>query len=235
MISIIVPIYKEKNIYNFVYNFIKKLKKKKINIYEILLVNNGSDNFSLSQTSRITKKFWRCKQYIHKEANYGEAIKIGLKKCKGDIIAILECDFLSVQFLLNSKDLIGSKLKDLVIGSKTHSESVDQRGFLRVFLTYIFNKFLQNVINVKSSDTHGVKIISKKLKDLILKNCKSSGEMFQTEIVIMSEFLNVNIAEIPVKIYEKRSTEFSIYKRLFKYLLVMIQLYKIKNREYKII
>ena len=79
MISIIIPIYKETSVYFILKNFKKKLEKKFKN-FEIIIVNNGSDNKTLNETMKFSNEFKCAKNYKLKNPNYGKAIELGLKK-----------------------------------------------------------------------------------------------------------------------------------------------------------
>ena len=55
MISIIIPIYKEKSLYSVI-NTLRK-NRKKFNNFEIILVNNGSDSDTLNESKKISSDF----------------------------------------------------------------------------------------------------------------------------------------------------------------------------------
>lgn len=228
MISIIIPIYKEKSLYSVI-NTLRKKIEKKFNNFEIILVNNGSDSDTLNESKKISSDFKFIKNYILKDPNYGKALKVGLKKSTKPISIILEFDFLNYKFLIKSIKKINFKKASLVLGSKTHQKSKDKRGILRVLMTYVFNKLLFLVLNVRASDTHGLKAITKDLRKKILKNCKSSNHAYQTEIVLVAEKLKFKIEEIPVEISESRPTKLNVFFRVLTYLLIIKELYFLKK------
>ena len=231
MISIIIPIYKETSVYFILKNFKKKLEKKFKN-FEIIIVNNGSDNKTLNETMKFSNEFKCAKNYKLKNPNYGKAIELGLKKSTKPISIILEFDFLNFKFVNDSVIKIINSKTSLVIGSKTLKKSEDNRGWIRVMMTYVFNVLLSLILKIKSTDTHGLKAISKKLRDKILTNCKSSSHAYQTEIVLVAEKLNFSIEEIPLEISETRPTKLNIFLRVFTYLLIIKELYQL-NKNYK--
>ena len=96
-------------------------------------------------------------------------------------------------------------------------------------MTYVFNKLLFLVLNVRASDTHGLKAITKDLRKKILKNCKSSSHAYQTEIVLVAEKLKFKIEEIPVEISESRPTKLNVFFRVLTYLLIIKELYFLKK------
>lgn len=228
MISVIIPIYKEQSVYSILKNFEKKLKKKFKN-FEIIIVNNGSDEVTLSESIKFSKKFRCVKNPKLKNPNYGKAIELGLKKSTKSISIILEFDFLNFKFVNKSVKKIVDQNFSLVIGSKTLRNSKDNRGIIRVIMTRVFNILLSFFLKIKSSDTHGLKAISKALRDKILINCKSSSHAYQTEIVLVAEKLNFEIVEIPLEIKETRPTKLNIFYRVFTYLLIIKELHQLKK------
>jgi len=96
-------------------------------------------------------------------------------------------------------------------------------------MTRVFNILLSFFLKIKSSDTHGLKAISKALRDKILINCKSSSHAYQTEIVLVAEKLNFEIVEIPLEIKETRPTKLNIFYRVFTYLLIIKELHQLKK------
>ena len=118
MISIIIPIYKEKSVYFIFKNFKKKLEKK-FKDFEIITVNNGSDKKTLNETMKFSNEFKCAKNYKLKNPNYGKAIELGLKKSTKPISIILEFDFLNFKFVNDSVIKIINSKTSLVIGSKT--------------------------------------------------------------------------------------------------------------------
>lgn len=228
MISIIIPVYKEDQLYLNLKKFKNKLEKKFKN-FEIIIINNGSDEYCLKEAKKITQEFTFVKNFVLKKANYGKAIEIGLRNSIKPISIILEFDFLDFKFVDSSVKKIVSKKIDMVIGSKTLKKSIDNRGLLRVSMTYIFNKLLSFFLKIKASDTHGLKAIEEGLRKKILLNCKSSSHAYQTEIVMIAEKFNFKIYEIPIVINEIRPTKLNIFFRVFTYLFIIKELYLIKK------
>jgi hypothetical protein len=116
-------------------------------------------------------------------------------------------------------DLYG---KDMILGSKMAPWSIDQRSFSRKFISWSFNKFLKLYFGFKGSDTHGIKLLRKSVRDNILKECKTNTGIFDTEFVIRTQKCGYQIADFPVKVREIRPPRFN--KRLLQTPLDIIQL-----------
>ena len=89
VMSIIIPCLNEKRTINKVLTKIKNLKINNFNlVIEVIVVDGGSSDGSIS----IIKKFKDFKFYCLSNAGKGEAIKYGIEKSKGDVIAFFPSD-----------------------------------------------------------------------------------------------------------------------------------------------
>ena len=96
MLSVIIPVYNsEKIINNLVKDIIEQIKKiNKIKNFEIILVNDSSDDKSWNEITNI------CKMYnfvvginLTKNSGQHNAVMAGLKLCKGDFIITMDDDY----------------------------------------------------------------------------------------------------------------------------------------------
>ncbi|SVD30326.1 uncharacterized protein METZ01_LOCUS383180, partial [marine metagenome] len=89
VISIIIPCLNEKRTINKVLTKMKNLKISNFNlVIEVIVVDGGSSDGSIG----IIKKFKDFKFYCLSNAGKGEAIKYGIEKSKGDVIAFFPSD-----------------------------------------------------------------------------------------------------------------------------------------------
>jgi len=92
--SFIIPCYRsEKTINSVIFELIATLKDKKINKYEIILVNDGSPDNTLPVLIKLNKKYRQIK-IINLSKNFGQhsAIIAGLNYTTGDIVTCLDDD-----------------------------------------------------------------------------------------------------------------------------------------------
>ncbi len=93
-ISIIVPAYNEEEAIPYFYKEIKKIWEKMAkNDFEVIFINDGSKDQTLSILKEYAKKDKKIK-YISFSKNFGKeaAIYAGLKKASGDFITIMDAD-----------------------------------------------------------------------------------------------------------------------------------------------
>ena len=215
--SFVVPAHNEAiTIKKSVIEFILKLNNvlRKIE-YEIIIIENGSTDNTL-QIAQLIKRQYPVIVNVcsNKRGSYGEAIKRGIAESNGKYIFLVECDLFDVDFILNSLKVFKKKEADIIIGSKLHPQSFDQRPFKRILLTKVFNILLNIFTKYPGTDTHGLKGIRTDLANKLCQLSITTDEVFQTEIVLMSWCLGKRIVELPMQIKEIRAPSVSIIKRL---------------------
>ena len=94
LVSLIIPCYNEEEALPFLYNALCDVRKEvKDHDFEFIFVNDGSRD----KTSEVIKKFAaedKDVRYIIFSRNFGKeaAMYAGLKKSKGDMVAIMDAD-----------------------------------------------------------------------------------------------------------------------------------------------
>lgn len=204
-LSIIFPTRnEEKNILEAVRDVSKHLKTKKYP-FEILIVANGCAD----RTEEIAKKEIADNKHlklIKSQPGYGYALRKGLKEAKGDYLIIYNVDFYDLRLIdLIDIDLYG---KDLIIGSKRAHWSKDDRPLIRKAISFGFNLYLKLNYGFRGSDTHGIKVLKRKVIDKIFNKCKTNSGIFDTEFVLRAQMAGFNMADFPVEVKEKRSSRF---------------------------
>ena len=92
-ISLMFPLYKDKNTVEIMIKKSSRLLKKLKRKYEIIIVDDGCPEKSGELAFKISKKFSNIKIFFHKKnLGYGAALKTGLKKCKNDLIFQIDGD-----------------------------------------------------------------------------------------------------------------------------------------------
>jgi len=202
------------------------LKKRKIKNYEILVVINGCVDSTEKQVNKIIS-FDKKIKVLYSQPGYGFSMKKGLKEAKGDYVIIYNVDFYDLRLIdLASIDLYG---KDMIIGSKMTFWSKDKRPFSRRAVSMLFNLYLKVFLGFKGSDTHGIKIVKRKVIEKILSKCKTNSGIFDTEFVLRTQYAGFNLADFPVCVEEKRSSRFT--RRILQTPKDFVNLYRVlKNR-----
>ena len=64
------------------------------------------------------------------------------------------------------------------------------------------------------SDTHGMKAIRREVVAVITPDCRSTQDLFDTELVMRAERAGYRIVEVPAVVEEKRETRSSLMNRV---------------------
>ena len=195
-ISIMFPLYNDKNTVELMItkslSVLKKLKKK----YEIIIVDDGCPQNSGKLAAKIAKKFTNIKIFFHKKnLGYGAAIRTGLKKCKNDWIFITDGDN---EFDVNDllKLVKSAKYNDLVITYR-HKKIYNTK---RIVISWIYNAIVRLLFRTKFRDVSSAsRLVSKKLAKSI--KLKSTSAFLGSELVIKSVWAGYKVGEIGIDQY----------------------------------
>ncbi len=94
LITIVVPCYNEEKALPYYYNKMKEIMQKMENVnFEIILVNDGSTDGTVSEMKKLAQKDDRIK-YIVLSKNFGKeaAMYAGFEHSKGDYIGVMDVD-----------------------------------------------------------------------------------------------------------------------------------------------
>ena len=206
VISIIIPSLNEKRAISKVLKKLQKLKINKFNlVIEFIIVDGGSND----GTKNIIKKFKEFKFYNLNNAGKGEALKYGIEKSKGDIIAFFPSDNeynvddiekVITPILLNqSKAVYGSRMIKNILEDQL--SKIYKNNTLTLFLSKyggkLINLFILALYNKSISDPFtSLKAFDAKL----LKSLKLFRKGFDLdfEILVKLQKKKCFFLEVPV-------------------------------------
>ncbi len=197
-ISIIIPCFNE---VKTIGKIIKKIENIRIENYEIIIVDDNSNDGSIEKIKKICFEKKHIKTIFHeKNLGKGSAIKSGLKICQGDIILIQDAD---LEYDPDDyKKLLEPFLKfdaDVVYGSRFIGGNGPRR--LHFFWHTIANKLLTLLtnlftnLNMTDMET-GYKLFKKKYLSAEMLKEKSFG--IEPEITIKLAKQNIKFFEVSV-------------------------------------
>jgi len=197
-ITIIVPCFNEVNTIDKIINKIEELKIEK---YELIIVDDKSNDGSTERIKKISSEMKNIKTVFHeKNSGKGSAIKSGLKISEGDIILIQDAD---LEYDPNDYEkLFEPFLKldaDVVFGSRFIGGNRPRR--LHFFWHSVANKFLTLLtnfftnLNMTDMET-GYKLFKKKYLSAEMLKERSFG--IEPEITIKLAKQKIKFFEVPV-------------------------------------
>lgn len=224
ILSIVLPAYNEEElIVKTLKDITSGLSKFEIGA-EILVCENGSTDKTYNLVSKMATKNNLIRLFHQEKPSYGKALKLGIEKAKAEKVIIFNVDFYDLKFAKKAVKLLDQF--DVVIGSKNLPQSHDLRPITRKLITKIFNLFLKIAFKFSGTDTHGLKAFRKSKVGQILNKCQTTGEIFDTELVLRAQRKGLKFTEVPVKAEEVRQSRYSLISRIPKTFLDIISLAK---------
>jgi len=152
-ISVIVPCYNEELALHYFQQEMDYISEEKMNYveFEIIYINDGSQDKTMDVISQLAKKDKRIK-YISFSRNFGKeaAIYAGLKNATGDLVAIMDADLQDPPSLLPEmyKAIVEEKYDSVA------TRRVDRRGEppIRSFFARQFYKLMNKISNTDIVD-----------------------------------------------------------------------------------
>lgn len=174
-ISIIVPCYNEEENISIFYNELNNTFKKINAKYEIIFIDDGSKDRTLSKIKKIKNNV----KYISFSRNFGKeaAIYAGLNMASGDYITIMDVDFQDPPFLLNEMfKYLDEENYDLV---RTKRKTRKGEPIIRTFFAKMFYRLFNKICKVElKSGTRDFLLMKKEVLESIL-NMKEYNRFFK--------------------------------------------------------
>ena len=227
--SVVVPVFNEEDILLQSAAQIYDICKRKGLDFELIFVENGSEDKTLSLLKTFVSKKEECRLLILELANYGNALKHGFLNAENQIVISFDIDYFSEDFLEDALEL--DKKYAAITASKRLVKSDDGRRFIRRLATFIFVTILKLLFKTKLSDTHGMKAVRKASIINQIDNVVSTQDLFDTELLIRVEKSGNKILEVPAVVNEIRPSVSVIYKRIPRTISSLLKLRAQLSRE----
>ena len=198
MLCIIIPFFNEEdNILPLVEEVEKVIRKNNLNI-DIVTVNDGSTDRTLSKLREMSKTFENIKIVSYeKNKGIGGALKEGIKFALKRYTAILFMDG-DLSHDPHYIPVFVNKIEDydLVVGSRyIKGGGMENVPFYRVFISKMGNMFMRNMLRVPVSDiTTGYRMVRTK----VLKRMSLERSDFMIQVEMIAKVRTKNITEIPI-------------------------------------
>jgi dolichol-phosphate mannosyltransferase len=202
-------------------NIQKKLKGKIL--FNILVVNDHSDDGTFELLENLVIKFSNLK-FVSNEWNegVGNAIRFGLTKWQGDIVAICMADGSDApEDILLSYKKIYREGYDCTFGSRfIKGGQVENYPFIKFFLNRIFNNWVRVKTGINYNDfTNIFKLYHRRSIEVIFP-LDSTGFSIGLEMSLKAFKRGLNIAIIPISWKQRKagvsklklSKNFKLYK-----------------------
>jgi glycosyltransferase involved in cell wall biosynthesis len=171
--------------------------------WQIVIADNGSTD----QTARIARSLAGELPEVAfvqvPERGVGLALKTSWGQSKADVVGYMDLDLATdLPHFLEAYRAIAEEGADLVYATRLHRNSqVIGRSLKREISSRAFNWILQTYLHVGFSDGMcGFKFLKRSVyHQLHEKGARNNGWFFSTELLVIGEWLEINMYELPVK------------------------------------
>lgn len=237
-LSVVIPCYnEEKRFEKSIDYFLKYLKNQKY-AWELILVNDGSNDATLHLMRLFADKNNKVKVITYKK-NHGKgyAIKKGVQETKGKIILFSDLDqAVPIKTIENFFDYF-KKGYSVVIGSRRvrGANIVNHQPLPRELLGLGFSLLVRFLIDWKIKDaTCGFKAFKNNVAKEIFTKVTIYGWAFDAELLYLCKIYGIRLAQVPVAWTDVKGSKVNIVKDVISSLadLVKIRLndYSRKNK-----
>jgi hypothetical protein len=147
--------------------------------------------------------------------DYGRALRRGLLAARGAVVVNFDVDYYDLAFF----DAAVAAVHDgaaVVVGTKRGAGAQDDRPWPRRLVTGGFAFLLRAGFGLRASDTHGMKALERARLAPLAERCQLGTDLFDTELVLRAERAGIVVAEIPVRVEERRPARSPIARRILR-------------------
>lgn len=218
-VSIVISAYNEENRIEKSINNISKFINSSNNIFELIIVDDGSIDNTYSLISKYT---WINTIKLDKNYGKGYGLRAGVLKAKYDLIYLADAD-LSTPISEINKFLDNCNKYSCIIGKRINNSNLVKRSRIRILLSTISNLIINIFLNLNIKDTQcGFKLFNANIKNVFL-DCKINRWGFDFEFLYKLKKNNIKVLELPVIWIDEKHSKVS-FKDYFSTLLDLIKL-----------
>jgi glycosyltransferase involved in cell wall biosynthesis len=186
--------------------------------FEVLVVENGSTDGTAALAERLAGEHPELQALQNPAPDYGLALRRGLLEAQGDVVVNFDVDYYDLGFLDQAVARVRAGA-GIVVGTKRAEGSEDTRPLARRTVTWAFSSLLRYGFGLKASDTHGMKALDRAVVVPLAERCRLGTDLFDTELVLRAERAGLVVAEVPVRVEERRPARSPIARRIARTLL----------------
>lgn len=202
MISIVIPAFNEEKRLGNSLQTLAAFLNDRVEEFEVIVVNDGSNDQTVSVAQQFTKKFINFK-IISLPTNQGKgaAVNNGFRQASGDIVVFTDADFSTP---ISEIDKLLQKIDDgydIVIGSRAVDQTLVKKHqhLFRELMGKTFNFVVQKIAVPGIKDTQcGFKAFNTQTTRAIFEKQLIFGFGFDVELLYLARKLGLKTAEVPV-------------------------------------
>jgi glycosyltransferase involved in cell wall biosynthesis len=200
-LSFVIPAYNEEDFIECALGTLDELVKDKRLPYEIVVVDDGSNDKTLSRAINYASRNGHVKvvSYTQNEGK-GHAVKTGFMQTNGEVVVFADSD-MDIDLSVISKYVDALKYGDIVIATKWHPDSVVSMPLYRKILSHGFNVLVRILTGATLRDTQvGLKAMRKKAFADIFPSLCVKRYAFDVELMAVAKLKGLKIVEMPTRL-----------------------------------
>ena len=184
--------------------------------WKLIIADNGSQDRTSILASELSEQYSNIECFEVATAGVGLALKNSWDKSKAEIVGFMDLDLATdLKHIPMAISAIEEDNYDFVYGTRLHKEyKVIGRPISREVMSRIFNFVLKRILKVRISDGFcGFKFLKRNIWSSLKKaGANNDGWFFSPELVIVADFLDKKLLELPVTWTHGRDSRVRVIK-----------------------
>lgn len=216
---------------------IKKVMEKTKLSYEIIFVDDGSDDGSVNLIKRLIKKFPKDSLRLlinQKNQGRGFSVSRGIKAAYSEIVGFIDPDLEIPAGYLPDFIKEVKKGSEVVVSERQYQGNLQES--LRNFASRLYSFLVKVYLRAPLGDTEaGLKFFKKKKILPVLNLIQDKRWFWDTEVMTRSYFNGLKISKIPTRVLKRKDkkTTVHLFKDTVIYLKSLYQFGKTLKKERK--
>lgn len=215
VLSVVVPAHNEAELLESAVDGLVAGLRRHRRPFEVLVCENGSSDATVEVATRLAARYREVTLLRLGRADYGLALRAGFAAALGETVANVDVDLVDLGFLEQAEEMLSADPHlTVVVGTKRAAGADDRRGVTRRAVTWGFAVVMRLGFGLRTSDTHGLKLLRRAPLVPIVASCATTASLFDTELVLRAERAGLRIAEVPVTTTELRPARTPLLRRV---------------------
>ena len=214
-VSVVIPIHNEEDLLETTVSGVLSRFRSIGEPIELILVENGSHDKTMELAEKLQAQYPEVRVVQESVANYGAALRRGLIESGSEMTVVFDCDLWDVEFVQAALTMLRQDANlGVVVASKVHKDSRDERSRFRRAGTKVFTAIVRRACGLKVSDTHGMKVFATSRIGHLIAECLFNDHVFDTELIVRLERAGFGSADLPCTVAEMRPPRFGFLRRI---------------------
>ena len=230
--SVILPTYNEKQNLPLICELLRNTFNSNNLKWEIVIVDDDSPDGTGEVAGRLQNIFSSKHLKIVKRSGklgLGSAYRAGLTECKGDFVILMDADFSHhPKFIPTFIKAQSESNADVVTGTRYIDNGGVYGWDLRRKLTSRVANYIATIMlgHTVSDLTGSFRLYKRDVIENIMRYVKSTGYVFQMEIIVRAKQLGYSIIEVPITFVDRQFGESKLGKNeILQYLKGLFKLF----------